>query len=683
MFRSFQGNQIPRFGRLLPLALAGVASAQVLVTPPVAQASPQLVPTAVIVVDPSGHGNYLTITAAVAAAPDGAEIRVRAGTYRENGIDLGYKNLVLVSFDGQGAAIIDGMPVGGSNRSIFTIQHFQTSATVINGFKMINARAGYGGAIMCTATSPSIINNTFENNSAAYGGALYAELAAPLIAGNTFAANGFGMASASYGPDAVEGGAVELRTCSSVVQGNLFSGNRAGLAGGALTAVYNSSLTVDGNWFYANTVDGTGGTSANHGGAMAIFLQSVVLATHNTFSDNTALRSGGAVWFSGGTSLPAVFDDNQFSGNVAQFQDGGGVWCDNSTAQFHRDIFSGNSCGIEGGIGGGACCSGAGASLFQSCRFTGNFANSHGGGIACAYDADVTISRSSISNNDVADFYSGSGAGVYVVSASVTLRRNLISGNGLGNSSSGNICHRGGGIDYLGGTGTANNGIIEGNVILGNEVQVSNGAQAGEGAGVALHNMGAGSRFVSNVVAHNFALTYGCKCVGVLIQEDGTNPFASSFRFGNNTIAFNQNGTAGALGTGGGVMFENVANQFNIVNCIIWNNVALNDSSHDPVVHSVGVPANFTPVLDYCDVSAAGPKFLLAWQWATGAVKFNNDPLFVDGLQNFHLQVVAGQVLVDAGNNAVIISGDTDMDGQPRINPNGVQVVVDIGADET
>src|SRR6185436_18855855 len=114
----------------------GFAEAQAIHSPPVLQAPPPHTPTQILVVDASGGGNYLRIKDAVNAALDGAWIQVKAGTYVENSINFAYKNLELESIDCIGMAIVNAVTSPGSSKTIFILEHFQTPASVINGFKL-------------------------------------------------------------------------------------------------------------------------------------------------------------------------------------------------------------------------------------------------------------------------------------------------------------------------------------------------------------------------------------------------------------------------------------------------------------------------------------------------------------------------------------------------------------------
>ena len=696
--RSLRGAPILLGAILLPLAFSTVATAQPQLIPPLLQAPPPMpVPTAVIVVDQSGAGNYLTIKDAVNNAPSGAYIKVKAGTYIENDISFGYKELVLESIDGLYAAIVDGTPTPTED-PIFILEHSQTAASVINGFMLINgvpASDGLGGAIKCIGTSPTIINNKFEDNTATYGGAIYGDNSSPRIAGNIFAHNGFGASGGLY--VAFDGGAVNLQGSASVVTGNLFRDNYASSHGGALSTLGGSTLTIDQNTFDANGLEPFSSLHPNFGGAIAIYPAASVTATNNTFTDNRAQISGGAVWISGSALIASNFTNNLFDRNSASTLDGGAVFGEASNAFLFNNTFSSN---LADNVGGAICFTGAGSPIIHANKILGNLAWNNGGGIACVYDANAQITRNLIEGNDivyVGDPASswGTGAGIYIDSASVTIRRNTILKNGHGTAAplplvypTGNICLRGAGIDYVGGSPFGGSlGAIESNQILENQVAANvppvGGLPYNAGAGVALKNMGTGSRFLSNVVARNYAKFGGCHGAGVLVEQTIVNPFVGAFRFANNTIAHNQNGGLGGggvpgFGTGGGVLIDGVTGQFKIDNCIIWQNVALSDFTNDPVVHSRNVA--LAPILANCDVDATAPNFPLAWS-VGGGMLYNVNPLFnnpVSPFNNYHLVNLPAQQLINAGNNAAVSTGEIDMDGAARINGG----TVDIGADE-
>ncbi len=661
---------------LLPVVLSGMARCQVQHTPPATQAPPYVpVPTVIVTVDPSGGGNYTTIKAAVNSVPSGAYIRVLPGTYTEYGIDFGYKELNLQSVGGAGLAIVDGTSTPSPTGSIFLLQHFQTGASIINGFTLKNGRSDRGGAIYCLGTSPTIINNTIDGNSAAYGGGIYVENGAPLIAGNTISNNGKGQASGSYGQDAVEGGGLNLQICASNVHNNNIFGNRAGGVGGGIALVYGSNITLTENHIDNNIADGIGGVG--NGGGISVFRQAAVTSKINFFTYNTAKTSGGGAYIASSSSNPISFDSDTFSRNEAQYQDGGGADCEASSPTFINDTFEYNLCDRRGG---GVSCNGAGAPVFYGDHVRKNAAYNNGGGISCTFDANAKISRCDITDNDIIYPYGtvsgafGTGGGIYAESASLTIRRNTIKGNGRATSTlSSSLCGRGGGMDIRGGTYSPPLEIIEANQIVENEVGFNGG-----GAGVALRNLVPASVFSSNVVGLNKSVVGVCTGAGILIEEDGTNPLAGSFRFYNNTIAINKNGTgSSAFDIGGGIVLSGLSTAFFVDNCIIWGNVANGDTVIRNLLPQAGVPL---PSVNYSDVSAA-PVAPANWAYP-GVHMLSMDPQFFDLIGNFHIKNNAGQVLKDYGNNGVVNPMDIDMDGAPRITNAGAGGIVDIGADE-
>lgn len=645
----------------LSLILAATADAQVQHLPPMQQATPQPAPTQTLIVDPSGAGDHTTITAAVNAAIGGAHILVKAGIYVENGIDFNDRQLVIRSVDGPLAAIIDGTPAAPATTAnpIFIVQSQQTQDSIIDGFKLVNARAVHGGAIYCYQSSPKIINNEITNCSAGSGGAIFVQSGSPTIAGNDIHGNGYGIGSGSSGPDAVSGGGLCLIGCWSVVEDNRIVNNRATFGGG-LFIVQGSNVTLTNNLVQDNAAE------RGNGGGLAVLRGSAIQATFNTVSDNFADLYGGGMWFAGSSALlPTVVDSMELSGNVAEYS-GGGLMCENATGTFTSCIITDNQALTH--AGGGVFCLGAGESVFAQSVISRNVAGDAGGGVAID-QANVTVRRCSVEDNDLRSFTNGAGAGILVSSASARIKRNLISGNGSGNSGQSFVypCPLGGGIYYDGGEDLPNsNGIIESNWITENQV-----AENGAGAGVYLKKMGPGSSLGSNVVAKNFTSGAGCDGAGVLIED------SSTFRFYNNTIAYNVNGSTRL---GGGVLFASQTQPFTIHNSILWENVA----QGDPVVESAYlVPGATVPFVTSSDVSANGPVSPTSWT-QSGSVLHFVDPQFVDPNTNWRLQGTS--TLIGIGNNAVVNMTtspiDLDIDGTPRIAAFGSGGIVDLGADE-
>ena len=143
-----------------------------------------------------GGSGFASIQAAIAAAPDGATIRVGAGTYGP--VVLSGRQLTLQSLAGAATTFIDG---GGATRCV----NFVTPGvgpSLIEGFTLRNGRAGNGaavnvvgatleiracvfrdntstnagGAVSALDSNVTIFDSEFRNNTAVRGGAIHSEV---------------------------------------------------------------------------------------------------------------------------------------------------------------------------------------------------------------------------------------------------------------------------------------------------------------------------------------------------------------------------------------------------------------------------------------------------------------------------------------------------------------------------
>ena len=119
-----------------------------------------------------------TIQDGIEAAVDGDFLLVAPGTYFEN-IDFLGKSIILQSESGADMTVIDGSHAG----SVVTFSSGETEETSMEGFTIKNGSGTYfefpayfcyrGGGIFCVASSPTILDCTFVNNSASQGGGIW------------------------------------------------------------------------------------------------------------------------------------------------------------------------------------------------------------------------------------------------------------------------------------------------------------------------------------------------------------------------------------------------------------------------------------------------------------------------------------------------------------------------------
>ncbi len=238
-------------------------------------------PRAAVLTVGSGQ-DYQTIQAAIdAALPEGDEIIVRPGTYREN-IDFRGKNILLKSSSGPEQTIIDG----GGSASAITVRYGEHGQAGIEGFTITNGigtkveelEYGFGGGILCIGSSPLIYNNIIENNRADNATGLY----------------GLG------------GGICAYEGAAPVIDSNIIRSNSAELGG----AIFIQSKTTESRETAAAQPEVKNnlmyGNSAMKGAALFIHGISSPAVINNTIADNSAQAEGGGIWIDRTHSSPLI-----------------------------------------------------------------------------------------------------------------------------------------------------------------------------------------------------------------------------------------------------------------------------------------------------------------------------------------------------------------------------------------
>ena len=248
----------------------------------------------------------------------------------------------------------------------------------------------------------------------------------------------------------------------------------------------------------------------------------------------------------------------------------------------------------------------------------------YGAGILCESTSSPTISNNVITGNTV----EGYGGGIYCSSSSP-----VITGNTITNNSA--TYGDGGGIYCSQSTAT-----ITGNTVSGNT--------ASHGAGIYVYSSsGSGPTAAGNIITGNTATTSGggLSCVSRAVIT-------------NNTIVSNTGGSGGGIYCSSSTTWLKLTN-----NIVAFNNSGICNNSGTPALSNNCVYGN--TAYQYSGLSA-------------GAGDISADPAFVDRADdNLHIQ--PNSPCVDAGLNTATGLPTTDMDSQPRVQ----NETVDIGADES
>ncbi|HEX42842.1 MAG TPA: hypothetical protein ENN81_12400 [Phycisphaerales bacterium] len=513
-----------------------------------------------------------------------------------------------------------------------------------------------GGAVFHAGGQPLFeecrfyLNRTLGYDSDYYGGAVYSDSGRITLADAVFIEN-----SASFIGGAVYGSPGSVLE----ITGSVFERNTTAQAGGAL---YGEQCTLD-----VEDCVFVDNAAAGEGGAVGAHLARITLV-ESTFTGNEA-QSGGAVAFSHCTESAVVtacrFEDNVAGGH------GGALYAINSEPAFTDCEFVAN-----GGRSGGAVhfeqC--AGASIVGG-AFTGNVAvgsQSQGGAIASiASELIIADVRFTLNQADA-------GGAVFaregtLLAGGSTFSRNVASQGGavvgdtthvtLGDSvfvrnqssnQGGAVCTTDSGVSLVGCSFTVNTARKGGAVFSRKGAQWSadrcyflTNAAVDDGGALALEEGPAMPVIRNSLIAGNVAddrggAFHGQECNLVLT---------------NVTIAHNTSSRAGGLYAH--------ASYIRLNNCIVWGN---SDNSGAGLSSQVDADAPVTAI--HCCIQNHTGQF-----GVDGNI--NLDPVFANPLgRDYHLKL--NSPCIDAGDNALVGPGATDLDGRIRI----VRTAVDMGCYE-
>lgn len=323
--------------------------------------------------------------------------------------------------------ITNGVTSGAAGGGIYSNGPLTISGGSVSG----NSASLFGGGIAVQAyrnaqdelvrPTLTVSGGTFENNAViedvgeGSGGAIWCS-GIPTISGGTVRGN-----------EAPYGGGLGV-FADATITGGLIEDNRARLSGGGIfTYVYVPSNRTAPTLTFGGTATVRGNTAAEYGGGVIAARFNWVI-TGGTIENNTALKSGGGIDFSGGS--------------VSRIEGG--------TVSGNRATGTGSG---EGG-GGGVSVSRDSQLTLAGGSVTGNTAAMSGGGLGVG--GQVTMTGGSVTGNTAAV----SGGGL-VVGGQVTMTGGSVSGNTV---TSGEVNEGGGGVRlYAGAKMTASGGSIQDN----------------------------------------------------------------------------------------------------------------------------------------------------------------------------------------------------------------------------
>jgi predicted outer membrane repeat protein len=333
-----------------------------------------------------------TIQDAIDILDSGDTIIAKPGTYKgpgNRGIDFEGKAITLRSEGGAEATIIDcewGDPA-------FSFHSGEGSNTVVDGFTMTRAP----GCIVCSGSSPTIVNCILTGNVGGQGGGIYCNQGSPTI-----------VSCLIHDNVATEGGGIFCVNYSDpvIVLCTIYT-NLADYGAGIYCWGYSDPI-IAGCWITLNT-------AGDDGGGLGFYEHSGPTIASCWITDNSSGRGGG---ISCG-SPSGTINDTWIAGNRATAGHGGGVY----TGDFltlNNCTISGNSASVHGG---GISAYMASVELNDSI-VCGNKAVSDGGGIHLGGSNYAWIINSKITGNAAG----GNAGGIYA-SSSPWISKSIIAGN--------------------------------------------------------------------------------------------------------------------------------------------------------------------------------------------------------------------------------------------------------------
>jgi len=290
---------------------------------------------------------------------------------------------------------------------------------IINDSVIANNYGINGGGIYNYNQPATITGTDFPDNEAGYGGGAISNFHAPLsITDSTFSDNRAGFSGSNIG----SGGAIFSYSDAATVTitGCEFSDNQAIRYGGAIRITEDSWLEINDSTLLNNTAGAWGGAFSGTSGSVAVLINA-------TISGNQAEKGGGIE--SGQNGGEVTISGGTISNNTASLQ-GGGI--------YNKDIMTIDGTTISGNQapqGGGIHNLGPGVMTISLSNIQDNIGSQTGGGIHNL--GQMTVEGSTVSGNQAPQ---GGGFQNYsnlsITNSTVTENTAAVSGGGIYNRES-------------------------------------------------------------------------------------------------------------------------------------------------------------------------------------------------------------------------------------------------------
>ena len=319
-----------------------------------------------ITIGPGADYDFDTIQAGIDVANDADTVLVAPGEHViTEPITFRGKAITVQSEAGPDHTTIRmGTPADPDRASVVVFENNETTASVLDGFKITGSRNGTwfpsdsewgGGGILFVASSGTVRNCIIVQNSTGVGGGVFVW----------------------------SGSSTTLTNC-------VITKNSAGFLGGGVVSARDSFLTMTDCII-------SGNTTTNSGGGAVCWYDGSLTLTNCIVRDNSAENSGGGLVRGGGQNSSITMIRCTIMDNTAQREGGGGMDLADGSGTLTNCVIARNTAGQWGG---GLLCVYPGSSTtVNNCTIWGNSAGEDGGGLGCYQGASATVTNSISSGN--------------------------------------------------------------------------------------------------------------------------------------------------------------------------------------------------------------------------------------------------------------------------------------------